>query len=310
MHTVNLSHGVNLKELLGKYEISLSSVACIKLGYDGNIYVLLSSHIPERIDGMFVNTVANSEYSALVLIADWQNEEIISHSLVKLGRYRMNFHFLQPIGDDFLLLGARCAYSKTRGPEMNAAIVNSSGEMLCEFCLGDGIEDCIVTADERIITSYFDEGVFGNYGWDSPIGSSGLVVWDRGGNVLWESKRNIYDCYAINLDERGRLWYYYYDEFKLVMTDLLTEKEYTPDIDGASGFLITADMGHIVFERGYDHNGEFSIAPILGERLGKFEPLQLACGDKPVSVSLFSFIGSFSVFSDAESTLYIKRFMF
>lgn len=190
MHTVNLSHGVNLKELLGKYEISLSSVVCIKLGYDGNIYVLLSSHIPERIDGMFVNTVANSDYSALVLIADWQNEEIISHSLVKLGRHRMNFHFLQPIGDDFLLLGARCEYSKTRGPEMNAAIVNSSGEVLCEFCLGDGIEDCIVTADERIITSYFDEGVFGNYGWDSPIGSSGLVVWDRGGNVLWESKRN------------------------------------------------------------------------------------------------------------------------
>lgn len=48
-----------------------------------------------------------------------------------------------------------------------------------KFCLGDGIEDCIVTRDNRIITSYFDEGVFA----DAPSGgaahgSKSLVVWN------------------------------------------------------------------------------------------------------------------------------------
>lgn len=38
--------------------------------------------------------------------------------------------------------------------------------------------------DGRIVTSYFDEGIFGNFGWDQPLGASGLVVWDEQGRVL------------------------------------------------------------------------------------------------------------------------------
>ena len=30
---------------------------------------------------------------------------------------------------------------------------------------------------------------------------------------------SIYDCYAISLDEEENLWFYYYDEFRLVRTN-------------------------------------------------------------------------------------------
>ncbi|WP_176444820.1 hypothetical protein [Paenibacillus herberti] len=39
-----------------------------------------------------------------------------------------------------------------------------------EFLLGDGIQSVQVTDKGIIWTSYFDEGVFGNNGWDKPIG--------------------------------------------------------------------------------------------------------------------------------------------
>ncbi len=56
--------------------------------------------------------------------------------------------------------------------------------------------------DGTIITSYFDEGVFGNYGWDEPLGACGLIAWTSEGTPLWKNENySIYDCYAISLDE-------------------------------------------------------------------------------------------------------------
>ena len=45
-------------------------------------------------------------------------------------------------------------------PDQNAWIVSRDGAVLSRFCLGDGIQDCVVKKDGTIITSYFDEGVF------------------------------------------------------------------------------------------------------------------------------------------------------
>jgi len=55
---------------------------------------------------------------------------------------------------------------------------------------GDGIADVQTTTRGDIWVSYFDEGVFGNYGWgydeaSTPIGAPGLVRFDRQGSVLW-----------------------------------------------------------------------------------------------------------------------------
>ena len=82
--------------------------------------------------------------------------------------------YTSPAGEHFLLLGARCAY-RENGPDPNAWIVSRDGAVLSRFCLGDGIQDRVVKKDGTIITSYFDEGVFGNYGWDEPLGDCGPV---------------------------------------------------------------------------------------------------------------------------------------
>lgn len=191
MKTIQMLHHIELKELFNTYGRSMNSLVNIQIGYDEKVYILLSAQIPERIQGMFVNTEANSEYSAICLTVDWENEMITHHELLEFWVHKMNFHFIQPIGDNILLLGARCRYRKENSPEMNAVIVDFEGNIQSEFCLGDGIQDCIVTDEGNIITSYFDEGVFGNFGWEKPIGHCGLIVWSENGEIKWEANRMI-----------------------------------------------------------------------------------------------------------------------
>ena len=102
-----------------------------------------------------------------------------------LGFHEMNFHHVMPLGEDILLVGARCRKYKDGTAENNGVLLKKDGTKLAEMCLGDGIESCIVTEDGRIITGYFDEGVFGNFGWDQPVGACGLIVWDARGQRLW-----------------------------------------------------------------------------------------------------------------------------
>lgn len=161
----------------------------------------------------------------------------------------MNYHFIQPIGDNILLSGARCHLYTDEIAEKNALIITKAGEVISEICFGDGIEHVIVTPDNRIITSYFDEGIFGNYGWDNPIGCNGLIVWNDKGDILWEaSKYPIYDCYAMNVDDEYNLWFYYYDEFKLVKTNYRKDIVYQPEISGSGAFLITKNGRCLIFD--------------------------------------------------------------
>ncbi len=308
MKEIILNHPIAFKELLKSYNQSIDSLVCVKIGYDEKLYILLSSHIPERINGMFVDTKADSHYSAIIMDVDWYEGMIIGHRLVDLGFHKMNFHMIQPIKDNILLLGARCHYHVAGGPEMNAVIVDLQGNRIKEFCLGDGIEDCIVTKDGNIITSYFDEGIFGNYGWDKPVGHCGLIVWTGNGEILWEASRDIYDCYAMNLDDHDSLWYYYYDAFDLVKTDLHEETVYTPEISGSSGFLITSDSKKILFDGGYDKHGTFQMASFDGGNLKDYETVQLSYEGKYLLTRYFSFMRSNAVFIDSDNRLFVRWF--
>jgi len=177
----NLTSTVRLLEEQGVADLDYVSM---DIGYDGRVYLLFSSAIPERINGMFVDTAANAEYTALILAPDWQSGAIEETEKLALGKHAMNFRFLRPVPDgSLLLLGSRCMYSEKDGPEKNAVFVDPEGNVLRELTFGDGIADCIVKADGTIITSYFDEGVMGNYGWKEPIGSSGLVAWTAEGEI-------------------------------------------------------------------------------------------------------------------------------
>lgn len=310
MKKVELNDPVDLRQLLKEHGYSLDSLVCIQIGCDDKIYILLNDKIPEREDGRFVNTVSNSGYAAVILDVDWYGNKVTGHSYVELGNHKMNFHMIQPMGEHLLLVGARCRYREVEGPEKNAEIVDLKGGTIKRFCFGDGIENCIVTDNGDIVISYFDEGIFGNLGWEHPIGSCGLMVLNADGEVRWKANRDICDCYAVNIDDQGRLWYYYYMDFKLVQTDLLKEREFDPQINGACGFLISADERTVIFDGGYDRHGELVAATFNGDSLKDWEKLQLSYNGKIiVLIKSLSFLKSKAVFVDADNRLFVKWFL-
>ena len=135
------------------------------------------------------------------------------------------FPKIQPLPDgEILLVGTRAERRPDGSHDLNASVLGLDGMRRREFLLGDGIEDVQTTADGRIWVSYFDEGVFGNFGWGepggpAPIGSSGLVRWlsDRRSTGPQSSARprRDADCYALNVASDA-VWACYYTEFPLV----------------------------------------------------------------------------------------------
>ena len=305
---INLNNPLDLKKLIEQNNCKLNSFVTCSIGYDDKIYILLNEKIPKRIDGMFVNTESNSRYSIIVVDVDWDQYEIKDHTFYNLGKHEMNFHMVQPIENNILLLGARCYNDEKNGPEKNAIIVNYSGNILKEYCLGDGINDCIVCKNGNIITSYFDEGIFGNYGWYDPIGSNGLIVWNKNGEIIWEANNDIVDCYAINIDENENLWYYYYIDFDLIKTDMKTEEIISPQIEGSTGFLITSNGKNIIFEGGYDNNDKFLLGKLSENEISQFEDLELKYNNEEIKVNVFDFKKSKALFIDENSRLFIKKF--
>ena len=305
MKNICLDSHIDLNILLGGVNHTMTDVVSMSIGYDDSVYILMSEKIPERINGMFVDTVANTRYYMLVLTVDWFSGELLHFEYGEFGKHRMNFHFIQPVEDRILLLGAR-TYNRQNGPENNAVIVDRDGRVAREMCLGDGIEDCLVTGDGRIITSYFDEGVFGNHGWTMPIGSSGLIVWDEFGNRIWKPDYPIYDCYAMNIDEKENLWFYYYNEFALVKTDFSADLVFHPEIKGASRFLLTKDTRQIIFNNGYNHYFEFTSALLQYDRISEYERCDVVYNDESLLLKGVKFRSSKALFLDKQGRLFAK----
>lgn len=309
MKNIELLNMFDMEKLFADYEKSLDSFSGIKIGYNEKIYILLCEPIAEINDGNVTNKISAINYSTIILDVDWNDSRVTDHTFVDLGQHGMDYYMIQPIGEHLLLLGARCNYKGENGPEKNALIVDFNGNTINEFCFGDGIEDCIVMKNGDIVTSYFDEGVFGNYGWIDPIGRCGLIVWTCDGRIKWKADRGICDCYAINIDEQDNLWYYYYAEFELVKTDLCKEKAYNPGIDGASKFLITSDTKKVIFDGGYGKHDDFVIATFNGDILEDKETLQILYEDKKLKNIYYSFMQSKAVFLDSDNRLFVKCFL-
>ena len=75
----------NLEELFTEQGMAGLDYLSMSIGYDGKAYFLFSSKIPDRIDGMFVNTVANAEYTALVVTPSWDSGELKKVERINFG---------------------------------------------------------------------------------------------------------------------------------------------------------------------------------------------------------------------------------
>jgi hypothetical protein len=141
-------------------------------------------------------------------------QESPAESLELTAPARAAYMFVQPMGDDVLLVASR-AYG---GLERNAHLWSRDGHLVASFSLGDGIEDVQVSASSEIWVSYFDEGVF------SDRGEPGLACFDKAGHRTFAYTdvvdRNevppIDDCYALNVVSSDEVWLYYYSAFPLV----------------------------------------------------------------------------------------------
>ncbi len=110
-------------------------------------------------------------------------------AVVPIAELTSTFPTVQTFPDGaVLVVGRRCRWSP-EGPEHNAAIYGPEGALIRTGVLGDGIEHVAVSSSGDIWVGYFDEGVFGNYGWGGPgpepIGSAGLVRFDRSLRPVW-----------------------------------------------------------------------------------------------------------------------------
>lgn len=122
-----------------------------------------------------------------------------------------------------LIVQGRCLKDGTY-IERNARSYNKNGQLIEAFTLGDGIEHVQIDETDTIWVSYFDEGVFGNFGWEQPMGSEGLIAYRRNGHRLWGAgSYGIIDCYALNVVSSKEVYFYYYDDFFLVQLNEMKE---------------------------------------------------------------------------------------
>ncbi|MFJ9584860.1 hypothetical protein [Streptomyces acidicola] len=189
-----------------------------------------------------------SPYPVSTRVTTYSPKPMTSTRIPGLGLANVS---VQPLPDGrVLIVGARAAW-RTGGPDRNAVVYDDAGRPEAEETFGDGINHVHTTESGRIWVGYFDEGVFGNYGWDEdaappPVGVSGLVRFSPDLEPEWHFPRGhpwgpIYDCYALNVDGETA-WTCYYDGFSLVRVhDSAVDGWFNDDVNGASALAVGGD---------------------------------------------------------------------
>lgn len=301
---------IDLDELRRENHLGDAKLTDFSVAWNQNVYLLMEQ--PSGKQGKdWLRTP--SIYTVVEIKLDWMEQRVLETTLFPIGLLKFQFHYLRPVGEHFLLLGARCAYQES-GPDQNAWIVSRDGAVLSRFCLGDGIQNCVVKVDGTIITGYFDEGVFGNYGWaDSssthgyvpPVGECGLIAWTPEGTPLWKNEKySIYDCYAISLDEEENLWFYYYDAFRLVRTNFKEDFVFDLPIEGSGAFAVSPSGDTFLFQGGYQKRDKFYFLTAHGGRLGQKREAIPTCAGSKVTVEWCSLLRSRMLFLGKDGVLY------
>jgi len=243
------------------------NMVSVQLGYDDRTYVLLIDEVPERDRGAFMQTELKRSPTYKVLIVDLRlpaekgdGEARVREILIEGETF--HYSYVQPLGEELLLVGARSYYYGRGNYDLNAAVFSPEGRPLRRFLLGDGIQDVQTTPGGLIWTSFFDEGVFGNYGWERPVGESGLIAWDRNGiRIFTNSEADIADCYALNVVSDEQVWFYYYADFKLCVlsgpADRPKASFLDPKLSGSAS--VVTDGYRFLMDNGYRERDRYTL---------------------------------------------------
>ena len=209
-NTISLSPAYDLSPLLSKGEI-----VAFNVGFSGELLVavaLKALDYQEERKGWAVFAKTKPSETLRYKLLSGHNGSIESFVLIENEEY--NIHELQILpGNNVLLVSGRSHYCGPNDFEKNGRIYSGDGKFIREILLGDGIQNTQVTGNGVIWTSFFDEGVFGNFGWEEPVGASGLVAWDVEGKQIFEYEPtkdldHICDCYALNVVSEIETWCY------------------------------------------------------------------------------------------------------
>ena len=315
---------MSIAETLNVVECSLNeilnnTIVSSRIGYDSKLYFLSSASIPEPIESrildntvLFFNPRAESRFTGIVFNMNYEDGSIIDQSTLDFGVKTQNFTIFLPYGSNYLIACPRVDYNGEQ-TEKNLQIINNTGTIIHKFCIGDGVKEIKTTSDGKIIVSYFDEGVFGNYGWDSPMGSSGLNIFNENGDLIWSNQNNpIWDCYALNIDDQSNLFYHYYMDFLVVKVNMkdFKETQMNPNISGSHYILISHDGKKIALSGGYDHQNELFGFDFdeKNQMLENKRELTLSCQGQQVKFSSIKSCGSFFLAFGEDHKQYIGRF--
>jgi len=244
-------------------------------------------------NGMFAVIKSEKSKDYTFIRHDLKGNEIL-RTVIKDEYF--NFHNVNYLPtEEILLICGRSRYKSETEIDKNARIYNSSGELVRDFIAGDGIQDVKVDTLGNIWTSYFDEGIFGNYGWNSPIGISGLICWNKIGDKIWEFEpieglEPMADCYAMNIDSDNNTWFYYYTEFPLVKLNSSRQIEFWENKAGGSS-SINISGNRILMAEGYDGNN-FELFEITGKKLKKLRKIRFQ-GYGKVELNKRNYVSSF-----------------
>lgn len=161
-----------------------------------------------------------------------------------------------------LLAGTRCNWRAETDYDLNGIIFDPLTGNANPVLFGDGISDLQIDDRGRIWIAYFDEGIFGNYGWGhpgpAPVGQAGLVCFSALGEKIWEFPSDaghaIYDCYALNVSGAEAAIFFYPDfpVYRIGADFHLTSKR--TKLRGCHAFAISET--EILFSSQYQESSE------------------------------------------------------
>lgn len=221
-----------------------------------------------------------TDSSSRVALATYVEDSLMPSHQVVVAELSVAHPLVQPLPDgEFVIAGGRCSW-RPEGPERNALLIGSDGSIKRTGTIGDGIEHMLVDDTGELWVGYFDEGIFGNFGWGNPgpepLGSAGIVRWSTSFEKRWEYQPVddywLADCYVLNID-RDRAWACPYTDFPIVEieSDRTTVRQ-TAGVSGPRGVVVAGDTVALIGD--YNASGALLIGSLgnpRGLRKGSIE---------------------------------------